>query len=103
MSFGVGWYGQTANQGRRVKVMCYYLDGTVNLYMRPIEGITVTVDLDDMKIFNFVDRVVVPVPKQEGTDYRESMQKTPTWPNLNPMTVVQPDGPSFTLNGQLVK
>ncbi|KAL8524638.1 hypothetical protein ACS0TY_014295 [Phlomoides rotata] len=44
--------------------MCYYLDGTVNMYMRPIEGISVTVDLDEMKITAF--------RKRPGHDYRET-------------------------------
>lgn len=103
-SFTVGWYGQNgSNNGRRVKVMCYYLDGTVNLYMRPIEGVTVTVDLDSMKIVGFLDRIKVPVPKGDGTDYRGSQQKPPFGPCLNDINVVQPDGPSFTLDGHLVR
>ncbi|KAF5943053.1 hypothetical protein HYC85_020695 [Camellia sinensis] len=40
--------------GWLVRVMCHYLDGTVNLYMRPIERITVIVDLDLMKIEGFM-------------------------------------------------
>lgn len=102
-SFTVGWYGQSGNSGRRVKVMCYYMDGTVNLYMRPVEGVTVTVDLDMMKIVGFVDRIKVPVPKGDGTDYRGSQQKLPLGPGLKGITVVQPDGPSFTLDGHLVR
>ena len=46
-SFTVGWYGESSrnknknkNKNKRVvKVMCFYLDGTVNLYMRPLEGV----------------------------------------------------------------
>ncbi|XP_059649796.1 amine oxidase [copper-containing] alpha 3, peroxisomal-like isoform X2 [Cornus florida] len=58
--------------------MCYYLDGTVNLYMRPIEGITVIFYLDEMKIKDYSDRSMVPVRKADGTDYRESKQKPPS-------------------------
>lgn len=89
MTFTVGWFGEEKSS-RLVRVMCYYMDGTINLYMRPIEGITVTVDLDEMKIVGFRDRVMVldekkivrfrdrvmvPVPKAEGTDYRELVQR----------------------------
>lgn len=71
----VGWFGEEKSS-RLVRVMCYYMDGTINLYMRPIEGITVvSVDLDEMKIVGFRDRVMVPVPKAEGTNYKESVQR----------------------------
>ncbi|OWM74254.1 hypothetical protein CDL15_Pgr008568 [Punica granatum] len=101
--FTVGWYGQSVNDGRIVKVMCYYLDGTVNPYMRPMEGITVTVDLDKMEIVGFMDRIAVPMPKANGTDYRGSQQTPPLGPGLKGITAVQPDGPSFNLDGHFVR
>ncbi|XP_021291015.1 primary amine oxidase-like isoform X1 [Herrania umbratica] len=102
-SFTVGWFGEEKKNRRIVKVMCYYLDGTVNLYMRPIEAITVTVDLEEMKIIHFQDRFMIPVPKAAGTDYRESEQRAPFGPQLKGITVVQPDGPSFTIAGNRVR
>ncbi|XP_017974652.1 PREDICTED: primary amine oxidase [Theobroma cacao] len=102
-SFTVGWHGEEKKNRRIVKVMCYYLDGTVNLYMRPIEAITVTVDLEEMKIIHFQDRFMIPVPKAAGTDYRESEQRAPFGPQLKGITVMQPDGPSFTIDGNRVR
>ena len=77
LSFTVGWYGEEGRSRRIVRVMFCYLDGTVNIFMRPIEGITVTVDLDEMKVIEHRDRLMVTVPKADGTDYRESAQKPP--------------------------
>ncbi|GMY27420.1 primary amine oxidase-like, partial [Fagus crenata] len=108
-SFTVGWYGESSRNKKKkkkkrvVKVMCFYLDGTVNLYMRPLEGVTVTVDLEEMKIIGFRDRITVPMPKADGTDYRELKQKPPFGPRLNGITVVQPDGPSFQIKGHRVR
>lgn len=102
LSFSIGWYGEKRTN-RVVKIMCYYLDGTINLYMRPIEGVTVTVDLDEMKITEFRDRLMVPVPKGDGTEYRESEQKPPFCPSLKGVTVLQPDGPSFTIDGHIIR
>ncbi|CAI9770970.1 unnamed protein product [Fraxinus pennsylvanica] len=102
LTFTIGWYGEKRSN-RVVRVMCYYLDGTVNLYMRPIEGITVTVDLDQMKIIAYRDRTTVPVPKSEGTEYREAMQKPPLDSKLKGITVSQPDGPSFTIDGHTLR
>ena len=103
LSFTVGWYGEEGRSRRIVKVMFCYLDGSVNLYMRPIEGITVTVDLDEMKVIAYLDRLTVTVPKANGTDYRESEQKPPFGPRLKGITVVQPDGPSFTVHGHQIR
>ncbi|CAL5416095.1 unnamed protein product [Camellia sinensis] len=100
-SFTVGWFGEERTN-RVVRVMCYYLDGTVNLYMRPIEGMTVTVDLEMMKIKGYYDRLMVPVPKGEGTDYRGSKQKPPFGPSVERI-VLQPDGPSFTIDGHIIR
>ncbi|KAH6808869.1 amine oxidase 1 [Perilla frutescens var. frutescens] len=98
MCFTVGWFGEEKSR-RIVRVMCYYLDGTVNLYMRPIEGITVTVDLDEMKILGFRDRAMIPVPKGEGTDYRELMQSSV----VKDRDVLEEDGRGFTLDGHVLR
>ncbi|CAK7327036.1 unnamed protein product [Dovyalis caffra] len=102
-SFAIGWYGEKKRNRRIVRVMCNYLDGTVNLYMRPVEGITVTVDLEEMKIIGFKDRSTVPVPKADGTDYRGSTQKPPFGAQLNRISMVQSDGPSFTIEGHRIR
>lgn len=101
-AFTIGWYGEK-NTKRVVTIMCYYIDGTINFYMRPIEGIMATVDLDKMKIVDYRDRTVVPVPKADGTDYRESKQYPPFDTGIKDMTILQPDGPSFTLDGNHVR
>ncbi|KAK4424709.1 Primary amine oxidase [Sesamum alatum] len=93
-SLTVGWYGDEESR-RVVRLMCYYINGTINFYMRPIEGITFIVDLEEMKIIGYRDRVIVPVPKADGTDYRESVQKSTFDNRLKSITVLQPDGPSF--------
>ncbi|KAL0413093.1 UNVERIFIED_CONTAM: Primary amine oxidase 2 [Sesamum radiatum] len=98
----VGWYGNESSK-RVVALMCYYINGTINFYMRPIEGITFTVDLDEMKIIGYRDRVVLPVPKADGTDYREAAQKSTFDNHLKGITISQPDGPSFTVEGHTVR
>ncbi|XP_051123928.1 primary amine oxidase-like [Andrographis paniculata] len=100
-SFTVGWFGEETRR-REVKLMCFYLNGTVNFYMRPIEGITIVVDLDEMRISGYRDRAVIPVPKADGKDYRESRQN-PSFDNrFKSIATYQPDGPSFAINGSLV-
>ncbi|KAM3707334.1 hypothetical protein ACB098_02G019000 [Castanea mollissima] len=100
-TFSVGWFGELKSK-RVLKLLCFYIDGTVNLYARPVEGITLVVDLDEMKIVEYNDRLIVPVPKAEGTEYRESKQKPPFGPRLNGAALVQPDGPGFKIEGHTV-
>ncbi|RWR77715.1 Copper amine oxidase [Cinnamomum micranthum f. kanehirae] len=102
-TFLPGWFGEERKGKRMAKVMCYYRGGTDNFFMRPLEGVTVTVDLDAMAIMGYYDRIRVPMPKAEGTDYRASKQKPPFAKRTNGITVVQPDGPSFTIDGHMIR
>ncbi|KAF5194178.1 Primary amine oxidase [Thalictrum thalictroides] len=102
--YTVGWFGEERKKDKReLKVLCSYSDGTVNLYLRPIEGITAVVDVDEMKITKYYDRFIVPVPKVDGLEYQSSEQKPPFGPSVNGATVVQPDGPGFKIDGHTVR
>ncbi|KAF5193494.1 Primary amine oxidase [Thalictrum thalictroides] len=104
-TYSVGWFGEESKKDnkRELKILCFYLDGTVNLYVRPIEGITVVVDLDEMKITKYYDRFVVPVPKVDGLEYQSSKQKPPFGPSVHGVTVAQPDGPGFMIDGHTIR
>ncbi|KAM7256630.1 hypothetical protein ACFE04_012371 [Oxalis oulophora] len=65
----VGWYGENITK-RALKLVCFYREGSVNVYVRPIEGITILVDVDLMQIIMYTDRFHAPVPKSKGTDFR---------------------------------
>lgn len=41
-----GWFGPVEEGQRITKVECFSKQGTPNYFMRPIEGITVIVDMD---------------------------------------------------------
>ncbi|RVX21896.1 Primary amine oxidase [Vitis vinifera] len=101
-TFTVGWFGEEKSR-RVLKILCFYTDGTANLYMRPIEGVTIVVDLDEMKITEYHDRLTVPMPEAEGTEYRLSKQKPPFGPRLNGVSSMQPDGPGFKIDGHNIR
>ncbi|XWS53993.1 hypothetical protein CRYUN_Cryun10bG0049500 [Craigia yunnanensis] len=71
--------------------------------MRPIEAIPVTVDLEEMKIIHFQDRLMILVPKATGTYYRELEQRVPFEPQLKGITFVQPNGLRFSIDGNIVR
>ncbi|KAH9682709.1 Amine oxidase [Citrus sinensis] len=82
---------------------CFYTDqGTVNMFLRPIEGITIVVDIEEMKVTQYNDREVAPIPKSEPTEYRWSKLKPPFGPRLNSVTTL-PTGPGFKIDGNTVK
>ncbi|CAF2151109.1 BnaAnng10300D [Brassica napus] len=74
--FSVGWYGETITR-REVKASCFYRDGSVNVFTRPIEGITITIDVDSMKVVKYSDRFIKPIPDKEGNDFRTKHKPFP--------------------------
>ncbi|XVE81604.1 hypothetical protein DITRI_Ditri15bG0078400 [Diplodiscus trichospermus] len=67
----VGWYGEKITK-RALRVTCYYRGGSVNVYARPIEGISIFVDVESIQITMYIDRFRVPLAKAEGTDFRSN-------------------------------
>ena len=101
-TFTIGWFGELKSK-RVLKVLCFYVDGTMNLYVRPVEGITLVVDIDEMKIVEYYDMFIVPVPKAEETEYKESKLEPPFVPRLNGATLVNLDGLGFKIHGHTVR
>uniref|UniRef100_A0AAU0ATU1 Amine oxidase n=1 Tax=Symphytum officinale TaxID=278672 RepID=A0AAU0ATU1_SYMOF len=104
----IGWFGEKETSNRIVNVNCYYMDGTVNIYMRPIGGVVVMVDLDQMKVTGLRDRAIIPVPKAEGTDYRQEKEAAEEGEgrfrsSLEEKVTMQQDHPNFLLDGHLVR
>ncbi|CAL5086021.1 unnamed protein product [Urochloa decumbens] len=109
-----GWFGGAARAGagagagaaagRVAKMQCFVAGDTANYYARPIEGVTLVVDLDRMTIVGYKDRVTYPVPKAEGTDYRAGKAGPPLpGPEPAPGVVVQPEGRGFQIDGHVVR
>ncbi|RLM86549.1 hypothetical protein C2845_PM04G05840 [Panicum miliaceum] len=108
--FSMGWFGGEAGHhqaggGRLTKMQCFVLGAaTANFYARPVEGVTLVVDLDRMAVVGYRDRVVHPVPEAEGTDYRAAKVGPPfTGPVTAPGVVVQPEGSGVKIDGRVVR
>lgn len=102
-----GWFGPNEEGKRVIKVLCYSTQGTPNFYMRPIEGLVMTVDLDKMELLRFSDTGRdIPIPKSTDTDYRYTAQEKQEeiMEPINPISIEQPKGPSFKVeDGHTVK
>jgi len=89
-------------EGRRVcRAFAWMLpspDG--NQYARPIEGVTGMVDLHTGEVLYVHDLVELPVPQGDG-DFRAAGRTMRT--DLKPIEITQPEGASFTVEGNLVR
>ncbi|CAN6247953.1 unnamed protein product [Urochloa humidicola] len=66
-----GWYGPAEENRRVIKAQCFSAEGTANFYMRPIEGLTVLIDMDTAEVISISDRGAgIPIPAAANTDYR---------------------------------
>ncbi|WCJ23741.1 amine oxidase 1 [Euphorbia peplus] len=72
--FTIGWYGEKVSK-REVKDTCFYRDGSVNVFTRPIEGIVIRIDVEKMEVVEYVDRFKIPVPEAKGNDFRSAPAK----------------------------
>ena len=73
---------------------------TDNGYARPIEGVIAVVDLSKKKVIRVDDHGVVPMPPNDGNYAAEFIKNFRE--DLKPLDIVQPEGPSFKVEGNEV-
>lgn len=98
-----GRFGLLEEEGRRLGRAISYLreHSQDNQYARPIEGVIALVDLGRREVLDVVDHGAAPVPTDPGR-YQSSDTK-PWRGDLKPIEINQPEGPSFTLEGHLLR
>jgi primary-amine oxidase len=101
-TFSMGWFGEKESR-RTVRIDCFLHENSVNIYVRPISGLTIVVDLGLMKIVEYHDREIEPVPTAENTEYQVSKQSPPFGPKQHSLASHQPQGPGFQINGHSVR
>lgn len=101
-TFTMGWFGETT-KSRTVRVECFMKETTPNIWVRPISGLTIVVDLELMKIVEYHDGGIIPVPTADNTQYSLSQQRPPFGPRQHSQSSHQPDGPGFKISGHSVR
>jgi primary-amine oxidase len=98
-----GNFGLPVEEGRRIaRCLAYYREEpTDNGYARPVEGVAAVVDIGRREVLEVVDRGVVPLPPERGGYLPADVGPVRT--GLRPLEIVQPDGPSFTVDGHLIR
>ena len=98
--FSAGSFGFPEEVGQRlVRAVAYWRESPRdNGYAHPIEGVVAVVDLIHERILTLVDdSVAIPVPRTKRNYAPESLPPTRT--DVKPLSIVQPEGPSFTVDG----
>jgi primary-amine oxidase len=99
----VGDYTLPSERGRRLVWTPVWMrrGPSENAYARPVEGLIAIVDLSTMEIVRLEDHGVVPLPPSPGTYAADAVG--PLRADLQPLEVVQPEGPSFGIDGWEVR
>ena len=97
--WSAGNFGIEAENGVRLSfARCWVRSSpTDNGYARPIEGVIPVVDLNKMEVIRVEDHGVVPLQPNPGNYAAEFVKGFRT--DLKPLDIVQPDGPSFEVEG----
>jgi primary-amine oxidase len=98
-----GAFGLPHEEGRRITRCLAYLRESPgdNGYARPLEGLLAFVDMGRGEVLEVVDLGVVPFPPKSGSYYPED--NGPLRSDLKPLEITQPEGPSFEVEGNLVR
>lgn len=102
--FSSGYFGLEFEKGQRiVRAVSYWReDIRDNGYSHPIEGVVAVVDLVKNKVVDLVDdEKIIPVRKKKRNYGQEAFPETRQ--GLKPLDIVQPEGPSFTVDGWQVE
>jgi primary-amine oxidase len=99
-----GAFGPAADDSRRmVRVLAFAQpDEHALAWAHPIDGIAAYVDLISRQVFKIIDEFELPVPATSG-DYDDEALRGPHRTSLQPIEISQPNGPSFSLEGHLLR
>jgi primary-amine oxidase len=97
-----GVFGYECEEGRRISRCISFLraDPQDNGYARPIEGLIVHFDMANNEVLEVIDHGVTPLPPNRASYYAEDQPRLRE--GLQPISITQPEGPSFTVEGNRV-
>lgn len=88
------WAPGLPDKARLVRGLSFYKAGSNNFYGRPIEGVVALVDMAQKKVVRLVDTGVVPLSEDKASFDEKTVG---TGEKLKPLKILQPQGPSFTV------
>ncbi len=99
-----GMFGVADDDRRRmVRVLAFAQAREHDLaWAHPVDGVAAYVDLVEKKVFKVTDEFELPVPAESG-NYDDEALRGPHRTTLKPIEIIQPEGPSFTLDGHALR
>lgn len=103
--WSAGYFNIPEHDGKRIaRAICWekkFEDD--NGYAYPLTGIVAYVDLNKMEVERIEDHGIRKMPTYTGNYYPETNEDITFRKDLKPLEIVQPEGPSFTVEGNLIK
>ncbi len=98
-----GSFGFDGESGRRMlRVLSFVANRPEDhCWAHPVDGVVAYVDLIEKRVIRLIDHALLPVPAEEG-NFDDPAYVGPTRTDLKPIEITQPDGPSFTVDGEAV-
>ena len=103
--WSAGMYGTELPEDkglRRMRALCFVRsEPKDNGYARPIDSMVIVVDLYKMEVVRIEEYPIAPLPPEPGNWAREYIPNVRK--DLKPVDIVQPEGASFTVEGNQVE
>ncbi|WP_240477439.1 primary-amine oxidase [Jiangella muralis] len=98
-----GNFGIPAESGRRVLHVLSFLQHRPDdhAWAHPIDGVVAYVDLIEKTVIELIDDAVLPIPDEEA-NHDDPAYTGPPRTTLKPIEITQPEGPSFTVEDDVV-
>jgi primary-amine oxidase len=98
-----GSFGFDAETDRRIARCIAFVrtDPQDNGYARPVEGLIVHFDLGRNEVIEVIDHGATTLPKEHARYFAADHEPLRT--EIKPLEITQPEGPSFTVDGNLVE
>ncbi|OKH72107.1 tyramine oxidase [Mycobacterium sp. SWH-M3] len=103
LPLSAGAFGHEDEVGKRVaRVLGFYQFDEADLpWGHPIDGVVAHIDLTAKHVMSVVDHDELPFPT-ERSEWNAEPHATPTRTDLKPIEITQPEGPSFTVDGNKI-
>jgi primary-amine oxidase len=102
-----GNFGDPSEQGRRLARCLAFLRPRPgdSEWAHPVDGLIALVDLTELEILRIDDHGVVPIPPEPGNFDVEAVTADghKLREDIRPLEIVQPEGPSFELDGRVLR
>ncbi|HEX6675192.1 MAG TPA: primary-amine oxidase [Actinomycetes bacterium] len=98
-----GSFGIPGEEGRRLLRALSFVQHHEkdHPWAHPVDGLVAYVDLVERRVVRLVDEALLPVPQEEG-NFDDPAAVGPARTSLKPIEISQPEGPSFTVDGDEV-